>query len=591
MAHKFHPLEKYLNISNDDKVIKYIEDLSLLHQLQNQNGVEKYFEQLKTHKCSGTFEDLVSMTRIETLFSCSGKPWEALYKALVLLKDTNSDFDLRLLRQAEPSQKQRILDVLSSGVTADEFLSEWLTDLVGVKDASEAIIDACRSNFTKQFQVLKIGEVTPTGSGMGLYPWILEVNSPGVLAAYLKNQNTLGNCLVVTVHRNEQHDWKSTFYLFLLYNGVLYSIDNGERRVNLDNTAGCRNPDRYIDRKYAGVWLPLDLLWDKDVSDSKALIAPGTQVYKLATIDTLLEETPATVYWLNMFMYVALYHIKTTDIERGVLDTDMPKLLEYSNTESVFNEESSCSQYLIDIYKDQCKAVVLTTDAMPALISTKDHVEAIISYRRKRVAAEQIQKCVDDDYDQNRDAVIQQMKDLIETFGHREFVLRALADKEYGYKYYHQFGSDHLDITNKLVDGLYYTSLLKWCRLSWPIFRKDGFEYKFPGPVCNCCERFTSKLFVKVTFMDYRQLSVFLNVDKSKLPIKCVQHLHQQNETYIGNSILDDVDPFDLVRDPWFRDHAGQGRPEFKVYFGVCKRCYNKYVPHDPKRYIRDSWW
>jgi hypothetical protein len=68
-----------------------------------------------------------------------------------------------------------------------------------------------------------------------------------------------------------------------------------------------------------------------------------------------------------------------------------------------------------------------------------------------------------------------------------------------------------------------------------------------------------------------------------RFPKEMIDHLHQQNEMYIGNKILNDLDPIDLINDPWFRTDI-RNYPKITVFIPICKRCYNKYKKQIDKK-------
>jgi len=116
------------------------------------------------------------------------------------------------------------------------------------------------------------------------------LKNPEALINYLQYTKTeTSDCLIVAAQRNKKHDFKGVFFLFLIYNGYLYSIDNSSNRLNFDNTEGMRNPSRYLERQYEKVWLPINLLLEQDIE--RKIIVKGQKVFKIYTWDKIAKKT------------------------------------------------------------------------------------------------------------------------------------------------------------------------------------------------------------------------------------------------------------------------------------------------------------
>jgi len=107
----------------------------------------------------------------------------------------------------------------------------------------------------------------------------------------------------------------------------------------------------------------------------------------------------------------------------------------------------------------------------------------------------------------------------------------------------------------------------------------------YPDEYCMFCS-YTKKKYLKLKFIDYRQFLEFFNLKENEIPPHMIEHLHQQRTMYVGNSILDDLDPVDGVNDPWFRSahdaksthrFAHDDPPNISIVLPVCLVCLNKY--------------
>ena len=101
---------------------------------------------------------------------------------------------------------------------------------------------------------------------------------------------------------------------------------------------------------------------------------------------------------------------------------------------------------------------------------------------------------------------------------------------------------------------------------------------------------------LQLTFIDYRQFLEFFNLTEKDIPKAMVEHMHQENTLYVGNSILTDVDPIDTIRDPWFRNdrigcvYSPGWDPHLIINIPLCKRCLRKIrteMKHENIKFLR----
>jgi len=394
--------------------------------------------------------------------------------------------------------------------------------------------------------------------------------------------------------------WKSTFYMLLIYNGKLYSIDNSDGRVNTDNTEGDRDPDRYLERKYSGMWFPLHLIMGTPKKKSEALTTTDKGLYVLSTFEELEKTSPENVYWFLFFMgrIVDTLEAKDLKIEKAFMNSDVQKLL--TSGEKIDYKADSCmsissGEYLLDVYKDVAsKDIVLAEGSVNLVVATKEHALAVVAYKRRQLLCEEIQKAVNDDYKKNHKSVYKWISEFVQAQDKSKLVAKALQDKQYSYMYYAQFGTDRgIGDHPNAIDTfeLRKKKILRKDRYFKPentlnIFLSNKWKQEGRTFECMFHPKFKYHTRYNLKFDDWREFAEFFELKDVNIPLQMKQHLHQHSELYTGNSILDDTDPLDEINDPWFLEDGkrwvqwrGHEHPEINVIFEVCGHCIKKMTP------------
>lgn len=587
-------LNEFFNPS--EQVIKAVSDLQRYYFLTNQDKMESFMKHGNKTSFKGYMKEYMAAKEVEELMSLKVSPWKTLIATIFLLKHFEEEIDTAIFEKLSDEDALLFSTSMRDGIKAKAFLEEWLKPLKTNANVLEAIKDANDVEIGGLFHILKLKELDIVPApGLDLYPFVLEISSPSEMAMFLKSQKRLNNCLIVTIHRNEKRDWKSVFYMFLFYEGVLYSIDNNDGRLNQDNTAGDRNPDRWLERSYAHTWLPVDIIFDKNISKSKSLMLPGAKIYKLKSFEDIFKTTPEVVYWLTIFLFRCIKHIKENKIEIGVLPEDMPKLLTHTKDSDYKRDRewSGAGAYLLEIYQSQCKDIVVKQDHLPMIIGTEEFIRGVIAYKKRDLQAKAIQPVIEKDYEKNHERVYKEIRDFVLKYPIMDMVKRSFENKDYSIMKFPRFGHDE-PREIKII----HESVLSIQKSYWPHRSRDtGNEIYlvestgWRKPIfCVACQKTICKKGICLEFWDYRQYCDFFNLKDTDIPIEMKQHLHQQLEMYVGNSILDDTDPIDGLRDPWFRDTENRmGGPILKIKFPMCNRCIKKYDKSGNKKVDKSS--
>lgn len=437
-------LSKYLNPS--EEIADAISKLEIFYQITHQKEMEDYSKKGKSTYFKGTLGEYFRIQDIKELLSHEGKPWSYLLKAIFLLGNHTSNVDVKNIDKLSTEDTEQFVSILKEGVSAYALIKKWVEPLSNEKGAINAIYDAVKVNIGNQFKILQLAKLKNYNRNKKIFLFrdILDIENPEALSYYLQHtKDEVSDCLIVAIQRNKKYDFKGVFFLFLIYNGHLYSIDNASNRLDLDSTQGMRNPSKYLEREYANVWLPIDLLFEHDIK--RKIIVKGQKVFKIYSWDKIAKENIGYLYWLNMFLFRVVDYVSTTEILKGLSSRQSVPLLEASNKSIDFTyatkEWHGRTDYLLAKYKTKVssKALVLKETELPMIIATKQHIQNIIAYKRRELVADEIEKALFEDFDKNKLKVKRWITNFLKKQDIEQLVIKALKDLEYPYMHYPDF--------------------------------------------------------------------------------------------------------------------------------------------------------
>jgi len=588
-------LSKYLNPS--EEIVDAISKLEVFYQLTHQKEMEAYSSKGKDKRFSGTLGEYIRLREVKELMSFEGKPWNCLLKAIFLLGNYTSKVDVKSIDELSANDVEQFISFLKNGVSSHNIIKKWIEPLSKKEGVIEAIHDASKVNIGHQFKILQLAKLKNYNKKKKIFLSndILDIENPEALIHYLQyTKDETSDCLIVAAQRNKKRDFKGVFFLFLIYNGHLYSIDNSSNRLNLDNTEGMRNPSRYLERQYENVWLPIDLLFEQDIK--REIIVKGQRVFKIYSWDKIAKKNIGYIYWLNMFLFRVIDYVSTTEILKGLSSRQSVPLLEASNKSIDFTYDTKewhgRNDYLLAKYKTKVssKALVLKETELPMIIATKQHIQNIIAYKKRELAADEIEKALFEDFDKNKLKVKRWITNFLKKQDIEQLVIKSLKDLEYTYMHYPDFMEERkIELKKKKILSLPEYCFCHLDHYNWfylgEIIHDTAWNRDYTAMICLFCSAKQKKV-VRLTFIDYRQFLEFFGLKKERVPKHMIDHLHQKRQMYMGNSILDDLDPMDGVNDPWFRggDSAKEkdrfahiASPNIKIEIPICLRCLNKY--------------
>lgn len=310
--------------------------------------------------------------------------------------------------------------------------------------------------------------------------------------------------------------------------------------------------------------------------------------------------------------------------------------------DSSFESQNDASSYLIRKYGSDVKDIIPVTTKLPDILGTKQYIDSVILYKQRDEVAKTIEKIMWQDYNKNCKRVYKQIRDFVLSKNVSGIVKKGLLDNAYPrMMFFTDFGSESdmvyvegkkvkldkvktmnekiLEIIDypkdlqefrkrkrqaKLTRERYYGGMEFWNTFPrYFSYDEDDLEIIFTPdrkffygndsvPVqCAMCKNEPWRILISLKFKDYHQFFAFFECEKdNNLPKEMQEHFHWQNESYVGNSILDDTDPVDEIKDPWFRriyekdfwkpsDGRKQyvnGEPYLNVRIPVCRKCYKE---------------
>lgn len=595
-------INKYLNPEQD--MVQAIEDNFMLIQLLNQGIIDKFEEYTRTSKFSGNLYDFAKTRLMDEFVKNKGKPWEYIIKAHNLRNSHVDRIDPNTFLKIPDEQLAEFSAMIKKGVVARKKVHDWiphedLDNLTVLYNASKVKLSTGASY--SGLDILEITDIkTNDNGGLVLYQDILKLKSLDSIVNYFKNTSTpMKNGVLLTAIVNEERPYKSTFYIFILYNNKLYSISNQGNRLNLENTEGDRDPDRYMRRKYENMQLPLYLLFEKEKFTAENESTTETTALTfldenpdtiLSTWDAVFKQNPWCYYWIKMLTLKILDFMENEDIVKGIVPSESIKLLKETNEsgEVPFTTEQrhGTGEYLINLYNSNITAITASSDLISTIITTKEQTQKLIDYKRRQDLANEIRAELIQDHEQKHTQVYELIKKLVKTKSIGFIVSKALEQKTHPYTRYHSFGGnegERIDENRYLVqkkithmsDTFNSINTEGKPELLLTHYNPDDINPWSKNMVCEVCGTNKKKMFINLNFLEWTQMEKFFEIPIESFPKEMKNHLHQQNELYVGNTILDDVDPIDTIRDPWFRNRY-QKAATFQVCIPICKRCYNK---------------
>ena len=593
-----------------DEILEDIENAEIFYQYMNQKKVKLYGKK-KLNYFSGTIGEHAALEEITNIIEARGKFWSPLLKAIYLVERTRTVCDLRNLTSMKPDQFAEAMKIIRSGCNSLEELKNWIAPLSAKENIIPALIGATKvkigEEYNSQFHILKLHEFEEAEKegSIEIFDEVLSVENPEELIRYFTayqkaSKEKIKNRVFLAIQKNKLFDFKGVFFIFLVYKGILYSTDSMERRANLFNVAGERNPDRYLEEEMRDVWLPFNLLFDKTKKTDKLAVRESEyNVRKIAKLSEIFAANPEIEYWMEMFIYRVIESILTIPVEEGMMldagmkmlgdgKIDIEKIKEERKVE--MKGELGRNDYLIDLVGKKIDSLAVAKPALPAVLGSKKFLKDIVKFEENKFLAKQMENEIQKDFKEKSNKIYKNIKKTVLSKGIEWVAIRSLRNLSYTHDHWEHFADASLlkngeEYKTTILSVSDTFSISKWSMSQQPhffsFFRENEEKSDYNDPLsryrCCACETASLKKEVDITFRHWKAFAEFFEITEADIPQEMKDHLHTRNSLYVGNDIIDDVDPVELIEDPWFPDSSRSDDHSMKLILYLCQRCYAKF--------------
>ncbi|GAG14206.1 unnamed protein product, partial [marine sediment metagenome] len=177
----------------------------------------------------------------------------------------------------------------------------------------------------------------------------------------------------------------------------------------------------------------------------KSLMLPNTQVFKVMTIEELIEALPESKFWLDMFLFRVVDFIVNTKIEEGLTTKGVNSILALTNklddrTIEVHSSQADAGSYLAKKYDKEITSVAIKESEFPDVIGNREYITNLIKYRRRQIYAEELKQKAYEDFNKNYEKVFKTWKEFVKSHDYVTIIKKVLQDKKYTRMFYHNFG-------------------------------------------------------------------------------------------------------------------------------------------------------
>lgn len=431
----------------------------------------------------------------------------------------------------------------------------------------------------------------------------------------------------------------TAFYFLFTNNSDAILVENNKHsyrdQIYRTKTDGTDGKDDWLGRRYQDTYLPVNdvLGFFDNRSDSKDII-PKESNFSFKVIKKLSDCPCENILWTQAFVDNCVHLFNTTDILQQVSPTLAIEFIQ--NTEPTSDEklnlpiaykevlpsstqlnlswdperigidERNSGESLTPQLKEPSVSMLLKSSFSSGLTSTKQ-IESVLTYNRRKFAAKQLEKEIREDFIKNALSVRER---IIAFVAERSswVIERGLEDQKYPVTLYSTFGSRVKEIPEGQLSGVVYRSVLytsdnprerMYLRsegsnntVNCFIYDKNPSTLFLPITVkCSYCAKHASKYRYALNFLDYTQFKEFFKLTpelENSLPQQLRLYLNQSRTLYTGNSILNDIDPVSLIKNPWWVASINENwekrkiswsnaDPYLKIIFSLCGFCRKKF--------------
>lgn len=570
------------------------------------NNIEEKIENPPSVR-KGTFKTFYDERRLFTIFKylSSGDEKAAHTEAISFLKELFSDISL----SDDPSEMKETASII---VKAANFIKEYndfftrdfeifKTELFGIPFINtDEIIDDNAKLIDRRFKS-KIQQTINEQTCVKTYKFsgtsALEesqiiVSNTILITSDITSINTLKKddnirCYVIC---KIEEPIEYTYFLFVVtYRDSIWITTDQTEFANPRTKQTRRNPSRHREHLWDNVYLPYDIIDDvtKWRKESGTLMKGDEKEFYTRDITTYLPFVAKISLWYFIHSSIS-YILNNSDIPRiGLVQDFNQKLLEGHITvdESTFTNINAelCQKRVDELILPTSTEIVLASQIQevskyvePNWLCTPENYTNLVAWSEKESLREQKQKALFEYWESHRKEDADKLSKLFQE--RYEHLLPILFSGKDVYIYIMDADptSSFGDKGRTFIPKIFTTNECNnnWAEFDIEFLPKKSNWYKY----CRNCGRYkTSTYFLKVH--SYAEIMALLRCERTYLPQNYINYKSFLYLPYYGNSILDNVNPEYLIKDPL----SSKMSNSYPIGICLCKRCIAKLY----KKYFR----
>jgi len=482
---------------------------------------------------------------------------------------------------------------------------------------------------------IPINEEHPFDMELVLNTHIFYTDKPEQIISFA-HQAKPGVYIIANVPYNNHAE--TAFYILFRQRGYAYLVENSKHsfrdqyyRNKSDGTAG---EDAWLDRKYDYCYLPIEVVMNFFAGETPSKTVMLFEDVVFTSLGKLTDCTANTVLYTYAFIDKCITFLKDQKFASKISNTSCAGFVDLLLKGSVGNVPAIAAPLLpaieaLDVSWSPGKTgvkdvsgilkgveaelpVIQTTDLSglsQGSLTSIEHLRRSVIFRNRLARAEELEKMWHEDFNKNHNAVSEALASFITSRGLKFIVQKSLKNLTYPLRVYKKcfngFKTNeqgYIDTTilnsiDKKTKNEYGSFLTKvhltgYTTLHQQWYSNDDRSFSYPSSFgvgykqCCChCDEAIARHFYTLQFLDWSIFRAFFEIKEEELsliPDQMKKYLNLSSTEYFGNSILYDIDPIALIKNPWFVaiidrlggiDFNQRDVPAYYVNFRLCGNC------------------
>jgi hypothetical protein len=489
----------------------------------------------------------------------------------------------------------------------------------------------------REFLVSKIpiSEEHPFDTELVLNTHIFYTDKPEQIIAFA-NRAKPGVYIIANVPYGNHAE--TAFYVLFRQKGYAYLVENSKHSFRdqyyRNKSNGTVGKDAWLDRKYETCYLPVEIVMNFFAGETTSKAVNIFEESVFTSIGELTKCSPHTVLYTYAFVDNCITFFKDQEFASKISNTSCAGFVDQLLKGSTENVPAIAASLLpalgaldiswspdkagVDDVSDTLKGVeaelpmVQATDLSglsQGSLTSIEHLRRSIIFRNRLNRAEALQEMWLEDFKKNHNNVSEELASFITNKGLKFLAQKSLKNLTYPLRVYRQFGTvskaneqgyidttilNSIDKKVKNEHGSYLNTfrLTGYTQLHQHYYSSDDRSFSYPSStikgykhLCCYCDDAIARHFYTLQFLDWDIFRAFFEIKEEELsliPDQIKKYLNLSSTQYFGNSILDDIDPIALIKNPWFvavMDRLGdiqfnqRNVPAYYVNFRLCGNC------------------